>query len=470
MVDLLSRTRTVRAEARRLVAALEPEAVPVGEVDAAAEALAEVERLAGAARLLLSSRLAEVDRTGTPDRDAAAFLARATGASVGAARSALRTGRRLGSLPRLRTAVRRGEVSAQRAAVVAEAAAVAPAEEARLVECARHESLRELRLLARGVVAAADPRTDEERAEAIHDERRAASWTAADGAGEGAFRGPVEQVAEIAAALDAHQERLFSQARAEGSRQPHAALRFDALLAMARASVRGGDAGKPLPKKLLVRADRAALARGAVAPGEVCDLPGHGPVPASVAADLARDGVWHALLTDGVDVRAVTNAQRKALVVQQVALEWSQPGCVVEGCPNTARLQIDHITGWTITHRTDLADLQRLCIHHHDLKTRFGFRYEPQPDGRRKEVRPPRAGRRGAAGAADGAGPASGRGDPPARSASSSGPPPGPHPDPVSADRHSVDPARPERAADPPVPLGSARSPGRHRSGAPAPG
>lgn len=251
MVDLLQRTRAVRAEARRLVAALTPAAVPEDEVDAAVEALAEVERLAEAARLLLSSRLGEVDRTGTPDRDAASFLARATGASVGAARAALRTGRRLASLPHLGAALRRGEVSAQRAGVVAEAAAVAPAEEARLVACARHESLRELRLLARGVVAAADPRTDEERAEAIREERRAASWTAADGAGEGAFRGPVEQVAEIAAALDAHQERLFAQARAEGSRQPYAALRFDALLAMARASVRGGDAGKPLPKKVL---------------------------------------------------------------------------------------------------------------------------------------------------------------------------------------------------------------------------
>jgi hypothetical protein len=376
---------------RAFVSGLDAAAVPLESVDTELEAAAEVERLAGAAKLLLAARAAEVDRKGTRFRNAAEYLASVSGCTQGAAAGVVQTAKRLLRLPVLTGAVRRGEVSVEQARVVADAAVVAPTEEASLVDTARHDTLKRLREAAQRAKASADPRSDEERAAEIRRTRRLSTWTDAQGAGEGAFRGPVEDLAEIDAALSAHQERLFAKARAEGSREPYAAYRWDALLSVARASLRDGDAGKPVARKILVRADQAALARGSAAPGETVDLPGYGPIAVSVAKKLAEDATWHALLTKGTDVVAATNAQRKALSVQRVALEWESPTCTTEGCDNARFLEIDHITGWATTHDTQIGDLQRPCHRCHDLKTRHGHTLEDQgPDRRKRLIPPPR--------------------------------------------------------------------------------
>ena len=44
--------------------------------------------------------------------------------------------------------------------------------------------------------------------------------------------------------------------------------------------------------------------RGGVELGETCEIPGVGPVPISVLHQHAEDAIWHALVTDGVDIRA----------------------------------------------------------------------------------------------------------------------------------------------------------------------
>src|SRR5690606_29520668 len=54
--------------------------------------------------------------------------------------------------------------------------------------------------------------------------------------------------------------------------------------------------------------------------------------------------------------------------------ELTHPTCDAEGCSRTMFLETDHRTGYAITHTTDLADLDRLCEHHHDLKTNEGWR------------------------------------------------------------------------------------------------
>lgn len=371
------------------VAGLDPASVPVEQLDAVAAGFARVERLGAAGKVLVAGRLGEVARAGTLHRDGAALLASVSGTSVGAARRVIETAGRLGALPLVAAALRSGALSAEQAQVVAEAAAASPGEEARLVALAQGESLKALRDEARRVIAAADPKTDEERAAEVRRTRRLSSWTAGSSGAEGGFAGPVEEMAEINAALDAHQERIFAAARQAGEKEPFAAYRWDAWLAMARASVRDGNPGKPIAKKILVRADEAVLAAGqaggaGVDGAAVCDIPGYGPIPASVAAALLEGSTWHALLTKGVDVCTVTNGQRPPLAIQRTALEWAQPLCCVEGCDNVARLQIDHMHERRHGGQTRLRNLQRLCTYHHDLKTRFGWTYEDQPGGRRK--------------------------------------------------------------------------------------
>jgi hypothetical protein len=105
----------------------------------------------------------------------------------------------------------------------------------------------------------------------------------------------------------------------------------------------------------------------------VCEIAGLGPIPVRIAKDLLGEAVLKLVITKGVDVRNVTHLGRKATIAQKCALWWRSPDCDREGCTRTARLQIDHDTGWTKTHTTRLDDSNRLCEHDHDLKTYFGW-------------------------------------------------------------------------------------------------
>ena len=277
----------------------------------------------------------------------AGLLARVSGSSVGAARAAIETSSRLGSQPAVAASVRAGQLNEQRANVVSDAAAAAPDETDRLLDLGRTESMKRLREKARGMKAAADARSAEEGSADIVRTRRAHSSVTPEGAGRGEYEGPIDAVAEIDAALEAHRERLFRTRSAAGTLEgTHGNLAFDALLAMARGSVRDGDPDKPIAKKVLVRVDRDARLRGEAIAGEVCDLPGYGPIPVSVADELMKDQTWHAILTTGLAVAAVTHGMRKANSAQRTALDWSEPGCCVRGCPNPAFHQIDHIDDW----------------------------------------------------------------------------------------------------------------------------
>lgn len=368
------------------MAGLRPAALSPSEAVEVVEALAEVERLAAGAGLLLASRAAQAERGHGVDATAAGWLARVRGEAPGAASRLIEASERLGGLAEVTAAVRRGEVSATQAALVADGASADPRAQGRLLHTARHDSARELRQAVRRVKAAADADDDEARYARIHRERRCRHWTSADGAFEGTFRGPLHLGAEVAAALDAHRRQVVAEARARGDELPEpAALGFDALVRMARASV--GQVEGAVARKVLVRADRDVLLRGQVGEGEVCDLPGFGPVPASVAASLAEDAVWHALLTKGTDVLAVTNAQRRPLQVQRTALDWQIDGCTVLGCGRDRYIEIDHRQPWSEVHTTATANLDPLCWKHHDLKTREGYRLEPGT-GRRRMLSP----------------------------------------------------------------------------------
>ncbi|HEX3394493.1 MAG TPA: hypothetical protein VHS52_08180, partial [Acidimicrobiales bacterium] len=70
------------------------------------------------------------------------------------------------------------------------------------------------------------------------------------------------------------------------------------------------------------------------------------------------------------DVVGVAHLGRRPTAHQQTALEWLYPTCAVEGCSAVARLEMDHRHDWATTHVTVLSLIDRLCSHHHRLKTR----------------------------------------------------------------------------------------------------
>lgn len=124
--------------------------------------------------------------------------------------------------------------------------------------------------------------------------------------------------------------------------------------------------------KLLLRVDYDTWLRGVPQDGETCELAGYGPIPVSTVRDLLATGdpFVAAILTRGQTLTGVAHLGRAPSAHQHTALEWLYPSCAVEGCAAQAHLQVDHRLEWSKTHFTALDLLDRLCAHHHNLKTR----------------------------------------------------------------------------------------------------
>ena len=349
------------------------------------EWFAEVERLAAAGRAMVASRAVETNQwRSAGDRSPEHWLARTSGTTVGAARDALDTARRLASLPRTDEAVRSGKLSPAQAAAIADAATADPeAEESLLQTASSGRSLAELRNRAEEVKAnARSAEAEQEREERIRRSRSLRKSVAPDGAHELHARGTAADIAVFWSRLQPFVDAEFRKARDEERRESPDAYAFDALLAM---SASGGSA-KP-NAKVIVRVDLAAVRRGTTVPGEVCDIPGFGPIPVSEALKLMNGAFLSAVLTKGQDVHTVVHFGRQFTEFQKTALEWRDPECCVNGCRATARLERDHRDDWALTHRTWVQSADRLCHHHHLLKT-VGWRLEPGT-GKRRLLPPP---------------------------------------------------------------------------------
>jgi hypothetical protein len=136
----------------------------------------------------------------------------------------------------------------------------------------------------------------------------------------------------------------------------------------------------------LLRVDAAALQRGRVDGGELCEIAGIGPVPVSVARDLLGEAIVKLVITNGVDVANVTHLGRGPTTAQKIALMWTNPTCNAEGC-HRRRIEYDHRKPWAQTRHTRLDELDPLCDYHHDLKTRLGWALVPG-NGKRAFVPP----------------------------------------------------------------------------------
>jgi len=131
---------------------------------------------------------------------------------------------------------------------------------------------------------------------------------------------------------------------------------------------------KPAPK-ILVRVDLDALLRGYPVDGETCEIAGYGPVAVSAVREMidTDDPFLVAIAAKGEQVLGVAHLGRRANAKQQSALEWLYPTCAVEGCTRSTFLENDHREEWARTRLTLLEWSDRVCDHHHDLKTHHGW-------------------------------------------------------------------------------------------------
>jgi hypothetical protein len=397
-----------------IVAALDPDDVLASQAPKLWEAFDRIERLAGAAKILLARRVEDSkahERDGL--RTPAEYLAKLSGSSIAAGRGALATSKRIPDLLHTQEALRRGELSASQVEAIADAASHNPDAEQRLVAMASRASLGELRDECARRKAAGDPDPDATYRR-IHQNRCVRQRRDGEGGWNLSARGTPDAGALFNSVLDPIIDQLFKRAWAQGRREDRERYAFDGLLEMARRARHGhdphqheipdegdtrsepgigvtdehpqetSDSAPPNTERrkprradnpnylALLRIDLAALQRGHVNDGELCEIAGLGPIPVTRARQLLGDAVIKLIVTKGQQVVNVTHYGRRPTTAQRMALLWSQPGCTVAGC-NHSFTEIDHRVDWHKSRQTRLEDLDRLCPHHHRLKTHHGW-------------------------------------------------------------------------------------------------
>ena len=201
-------------------------------------------------------------------------------------------------------------------------------------------------------------------------------------------------VPDAAAALmmwcRAEADRRAAIGRRDGTIEPHEALMADALCSLP-GTVSSGSA--PRAKDAIVRStvyvhvDAAAWERGSASPGERCEIAGVGPTTVAAARRLAAQpgGTLKIAIRDKGNVVGVVNTGRYVPARVGAALEVRDERCVVKGCTRRRGLQRDHIVEYGRGGETSLANLQRVCGYHHDLKTHMGWKIVGEPPNCRIE-------------------------------------------------------------------------------------
>ena len=389
------------------VADFEPGRYSSADAASLVDLFIRAERLCSAGKTLAANRVAESNRpVEEGHRSAAHWLAGVSGESVGEAMDVLRLGQALEDQPGVDDAYRQGELSRARAKLVSGAVKVNPQSESEILEGAKHDSLRQLkerclRAKAQGRSAAGAA----EAYEAIRKSRYCRTWTDPDGAFRLDARLTPDAGAGLLASLSSESNRIFERSRKSGFHEARDAYCADSLVAL----VTGRGSGKaphdgssggdrtddgsaataesttdcraPDPTAMVhLRVDLAALRRGSLGKGELCEIPGVGPVPLETARSLMGDAITKVVIANGVDVTTICNLGRSIPASLKSALIERDPTCVVPTCDVAHGLEFDHwrtpfVDGGTVS----LDNLARLCGHHHYQRTHKGFRLTGGP-------------------------------------------------------------------------------------------
>ena len=318
-------------------------------------------------------------------RNAADWVAAQTGAGWGEANARIALGEGLRERPETTDALLAGRISGTQAAIITRGASVDPHSEARLLELAERTSVKELQAASDRIRATESGALAEQQA-AIHRTRYLRTWIDR----EGAFRIDAKLTkaagAKVLAVLEPYMETEFADARRQGRREQPDAYRADALVTMAEVAMRGGrrraktgdetsgdaeeDQAVSVPSaQVTVIVDYYALLRGHVEGDETCEIEGVGPVPVSDVQRLMGDPLIRILRTKGKQVEAATTLTRVVREPLRRAVEHRDRVCVVPGCGIASGVEIDHLVPFAQGGPTSIENVQRLCKHHHRLKT-----------------------------------------------------------------------------------------------------
>lgn len=377
---MLQELREVVAQAKAIVAAVDPASLHARDAAALLDEFIGLERVAVSGRTLLADRAVDAGEwTRGGYRSPEEWLANKAGTNYGEARSALETSQKLKNLPSLGDAVRDAKLSATQLNNIGPAATLE--NEARLLAAAETDSAKQLR--ERCAREKARRRTEEEeraRYERIHRNRQWRSWTHPDGWHCQGDATP-DVGARIDAAIAAEAEKIFKVAHDEGRRESSGAYRMDALAEL----IEG--VGAAIDTTVVLRADVERLAGGE----GVCETVGGAQLPVDAVVGAILAGAFVKILaTDGVDVHTVAHPGRyKPELLKTAVNERDEWRCVRPGCGSAHRLEVHH-------YRVEVRDLGEtaywnvatLCRFCHRLVTNSGHRLEGGP-GNWKWIEPP---------------------------------------------------------------------------------
>ncbi len=114
------------------------------------------------------------------------------------------------------------------------------------------------------------------------------------------------------------------------------------------------------------------------------ELSGYGPIPATLARELAKSHQWQRFITDPVSGELL-DLGRGRYQPPQALIEFiaaRDRTCRFPGCARAAELSdIDHAIPWDEGGQTNPGNLGVLCRRHHRLKTHGGWKIISNPDG-----------------------------------------------------------------------------------------
>ena len=243
--------------------------------------------------------------------------------------------------------------------------------------------------LVRKVIAQRSPEEFEDAVLSAQEERRVSCFDEPNGMSTIIALLPAHEAKVVMNALEAHILRSGLK-MSQGSDQEEKnnlskdMLRADALAAIASSYLASSlDEVTPHRRPLTVNVtiDLPTLLGLAENPGE---LAGYGPIPASVAREIAADARWKRFITEPITGNLLDFGREhyeppQALKDFLIARDRT---CRFPGCRRSAILSdLDHAESWSSGGETSPENLGALCRRHHKMKTHHGWQLESFADG-----------------------------------------------------------------------------------------
>ena len=311
---------------------LEPELLRAADAHRLLQAYARAEKLAAFGIAALARKC-----------DDASAMARITGTSIGKAKATVTTGKALASSQELGAALRQGDISLDQAAEIAQAEGSAPGAAKELLAVAKEAPMHVLRDKARAIRLEAEQRRG--LAERQRAARSARNYSDELGMVHIHLKLEPHVGTPIVARAEAEAARLAKKAKADGNRED-----FDRYLADAYAALLSGSGKGPARRpELVVLVSHTVAKRGwtDVREGEMCKIPGVGPVSPETARDIAKDAFLSGVIYDGKDLRQFKRWSRSIPVEISVALELGEApafdGVACVDCGNRFKTELDHV-------------------------------------------------------------------------------------------------------------------------------